>query len=158
MNIFAISSVLCVDLTGIKCVSFVKISTTNMMESCFLQFIGNIVMKLHGNNFPFPFWNSKRMQQTCWVLMLKLHLLIFHALSNILNNVLLHSWPKILLSGCSNCLMISWVTKIWSLMDFINNNSPPICYIWNINSIFINKNCILFHMVTNIPILLIMLL
>ena len=50
--------------------------------------------RIHGNNFSFPLWNWQRLQQTSWVLMLNLHLLTFHALRNILRNVLFHSWQK----------------------------------------------------------------
>ena len=80
--------------------------------------------KIHGNNFTFPFWDRQRLQQPCWVLMLNLYLLTFHAPWNIFSHVLFHSWLKVLLSGCSNCPLISWVTRIWSLMDFIHDNSP----------------------------------
>ena len=97
--------------------------------------------EIHGNNFPFPFWNQKRLQQSCWVLMLNLHLLTFHAFNNTLSNFLFHSWPKILLSACRNCLMISRVTRIWSFMDFIHNNSPQVCHMWNVHSIFIKLCC-----------------
>ena len=45
MKIFAMSSVFYVDLTVIKCVSFVNLSTRTMMESCCLQVIGNPIMK-----------------------------------------------------------------------------------------------------------------
>ena len=93
--------------------------------------------KIHGNNFPFPFWNWKRLQQSYKVLILNLYLLKFHAPWNIFSDVLFHSWIKVLLSGCSNYLLISRVTRIWSLMDFIHNDSPQLCYIWNINYAFI---------------------
>ena len=36
MKILAMSSVLCLDFTGIKCALFVNLSTTTMMESCCL--------------------------------------------------------------------------------------------------------------------------
>ena len=124
-----------------------------MMESCFLQVIGNIVMKIHGNKFSFPFWNWKRLQQTCWVLMLNLYLLKFHAPWNIFSHVLFHSWPKILLPSCSNCLLISWVTRIWSLMDFIHHNSPQIYYIRNINYSFKSEKSIFFQFISLIPLL-----
>ena len=55
--------------------------------------------------------------------------------------------------GCSNCLLISWVTRIRSLMDFIHNNSPQICYIWNINFAFISKKSIFFQFISLIPLL-----
>ena len=85
--------------------------------------------------------------------MLNLYLLTFHAPWNVFNDVLFHSWPKVLLSGYSNCLMISWVTKIWSLMDFIHNTSPLICYTWNINYVFISKKSIFFQLISLITLL-----
>ena len=85
--------------------------------------------------------------------MFNLHILTFHALRNILSNVLFHSWPKILLSGCRNCLLISQVTIIWSLMDLIHNNSAQICYIWNINYVFVSKKSIFFQFISLIPLL-----
>src|SRR5713101_2145119 len=45
MKIFAMSSVLCVDLTGIKCDAFVNLSTTTLIELSCLQYIGKCVMK-----------------------------------------------------------------------------------------------------------------
>ena len=45
MKIFAMASALYVDLTAIKCDSFVNLSTKNMMESCCLIIIGNPVIK-----------------------------------------------------------------------------------------------------------------
>ena len=45
MKMFAMSSVLCIDFTGIKCASFINFSTTTMIESCCLQVIDNLVMK-----------------------------------------------------------------------------------------------------------------
>ena len=56
-------------------------------------------------------------------------------------------WPKILLSGCSNCFLISWMTGIWILMDLIHNNSPQVCHIWNINYVLITNKFILFQFV-----------
>ena len=109
--------------------------------------------KVHGNYFPFPFWNWTRLQQTHWVLMLKLYLLTFHTPRNVLIHILFNSWPKVLISSCSNGLLVSWVTRIRSLMDFIHNNSPQVCYIWNINSTFISKKSIFFQFISLIPIL-----
>ena len=56
-------------------------------------------------------------------------------------------------SSCSNCLLISLVTRIWSLIDFIHNNSPQICYIRNINSAFKSENSIFFQFISLIPLL-----
>ena len=64
-----------------------------------------------------------------------------------------HSWTKLLLSSCSNCLLISWVTRIWSLMDLVHNNSPQICYIWNVNYVLISKKSIFFQFISLIPLL-----
>ena len=109
--------------------------------------------KIHGNNFPFPFWNWQRLQQTLRVLMLNLYLLTFHAPWNVFSHILFHSWPKVLLSGYSNCLLVSGMTRIRSLTDFIHNNSPQICYIGNINSFFIGNNPICFQFISLIYIL-----
>ena len=85
--------------------------------------------------------------------MLNLYLLTFHAPWNVLSHVFFHSWPKVLLSGCRNCLLIFWVTRIWSLMDLIHNNPPQIWYIWNINSAFISKESIFFQFISLITLL-----
>ena len=80
--------------------------------------------------------------------MLNLPLLTFHALRNILNNVLFHSQTKILLSGCRISFFISWVTRIWSLIDFIHRNPPQVYHIWNINYILISKKFISFRLIS----------
>ena len=41
MNTLAISSALCIDLTGIKCVALENISSTTMVESCFFKVVDN---------------------------------------------------------------------------------------------------------------------
>ena len=45
MKMFAMESILYVDLNGIKCFSLGNLSTTTMMESCYLQVIDNPVIK-----------------------------------------------------------------------------------------------------------------
>ena len=80
--------------------------------------------------------------------MFYLHLLTFHVLINILSNVLCHFRPKILLSSCTNCFLISWVTRIWSLMDFIYNNPPQVCHIWNRNYILISKDFVSLQLIS----------
>lgn len=45
MNMLEISIVLWVDLIGIKCVDLDKLSTTTMIESCFLEVGRNLVIK-----------------------------------------------------------------------------------------------------------------
>ena len=114
MKIFAMSSVLCEDFTSVKCVAFVNLSTTTMLSPSHWQSCN----KIHGNNFPFPLRNWQRLQQACWMLMLNLYLLTFNTPQKLLSHIPLHSWPKVLLSGCSNCLLISWVSRIRSFDGF----------------------------------------
>ena len=70
-DICKVISIMC-RLNRYKCVSFVNLSTTTMMESCCLQVISNPVIKFM--EFPFPFWNWQRLQQAYWMLMLNLYL------------------------------------------------------------------------------------
>ena len=53
-----------------------------------------------------------------------------------------------LLSNCSDCLLISWVTRIWSLMGLIHKNPAEICYIQNINYVLISNKTIFFQFIS----------
>ena len=129
-----------------------------MIESyCFIV-IGKTVIKSMEIISHFHTGIGKKVQQTYWVLMLNFHLLAFHTLRNILSNISFHPWLKVLLHGCSNCLLISWVSKIWYFMDFIPDNLPQIFHIQNINFVFKNKNSFIFHKIPFIPLFKILLL
>ena len=56
---FAMESVLYVDLTDIKCDAFVNLYTTIMMESCCLQVIGNPIIKSMEITSHFHYGTSK---------------------------------------------------------------------------------------------------
>ena len=60
--------------------------------------------------------------------------------------------------GCSNCFLISWVTKIWSLMDFIHKNAPQVYHIWNINYTLISKKSISFQFISFVLVFKVLLL
>ena len=67
MKIFAMASALYVDLAGIKCDSFVNVSTTTMMESCCIQVIGNLVIKSMEITSHFHFGTGKGCNNTASV-------------------------------------------------------------------------------------------
>lgn len=56
---FAMLLSLYVDLTGIKCASLVNLSTTTIMESCFLVFMGSPIIKSIEITFHFHYGRAR---------------------------------------------------------------------------------------------------
>jgi hypothetical protein len=96
--------------------------------------IGN---EINSNNFPFPFRNGKWMQHSCYIFVLGLFLLTFHASRQTINDIFLHTRPKILSSYNCNSFLISWMSNIWHIMHLLQNQIYQLLRIGNI--IFVLK-------------------
>jgi hypothetical protein len=74
---------------------------------------------IDSNKFSFPLKNGQWVKQSCWMYMLILYLLTFQASSQIINEVFLHTRPKILASYSCNSFMISWMSIICHIMHLL---------------------------------------
>jgi hypothetical protein len=79
--------------------------------------------------------------------MLNFYSLIFHTHGNVIKNILLHSWPKVLVSYCCNFFLITGMSGLWNIMFFFRCQIPKFSRTSNINYVFMNKNSILFHII-----------
>lgn len=85
--------------------------------------------KIHRNHLPFGHRNVVRLQETCWVTMVKLHLLTFKTFSNELDNITFHACPKENFLCVSKNFLYTWMCTIQCSVGFFKDgvsNIPTI--------------------------------
>jgi hypothetical protein len=75
------------------------------------------------------------------------NLLAFYAFGQVLDYVFLHSRPIELFPGGSDHLLVSWMTRIGSLMYFIHNEPLQVVTHWNIKSVSVSEKTSFDHLI-----------
>jgi hypothetical protein len=79
--------------------------------------------------------------------MLSLHLLTFHTLNDVINNILLHFRPKELASYYCNCFLVTRMSNIRNTMHFLQYQIPQFSRTRNIDSIFMHEESIFLYVI-----------